>query len=81
MKQVNDINHLRSLIEEGNHDFFIKLNFGMRSSKTIDIDDDGKFCITNEIDGTEDLLTEVELQDRNITNIGYAISVGAFYCY
>jgi len=83
MKKVTSLAELRSMIVDSNiHDYFILLNGNLRSSKTIDVTDDcSKFCIVNEIDGTEQVLTESEMLDRNLTNIGYAIQNGAFFAY
>lgn len=83
MVQVKSVSELKSMIiDENKHDYFILLNGNLRSSKTIDVTDDcEKFCVRNEIDGTEQVLSESELMDRDITNIGYAIENGAFYCY
>lgn len=83
MTKVLSVAHLREMVLENNqHDFFIALKGGLRSSKQIDISDDEKlFLIINESDDTEAQLTEDELMDRNITNIGYAITKGAFYSY
>jgi hypothetical protein len=79
--KVKDLEHLKSLIENKNrHDYFIQLNFGVRSSKTIDYDN-GKFQVTNEIDGSEQVLSDSEMMDESRTNIGKAINFGAFYCY
>ena len=83
MRQVKSISDLKSMIiDENIHDYFIMLNGGMRSSKTIDVTDDcEKFCVCNEIDGSEQVLSESEIMDRDFTNIGYAIVNGAFYSY
>jgi hypothetical protein len=80
--QVKDVDDLKRLItEENKHDFFIQLNFGARSSKTMDVDDDGKFNVVNEIDGSAQKLTSEELFNESLTNIGKAIKYGAFYAY
>lgn len=83
MKKVTSLAELRSMIVDNNiHDYFILLNGNFRSSKTIDVTDDcSKFCIVNEIDGTEQVLSEGEMMDRNFTNIGYAIQNGSFFAY
>lgn len=80
--QVKSISDLKQRIYDGTHDFFIQLNFGLRSSKFMDMSDDGKkFVITNEIDDTEQELTEQQLMDCTYTNIGYAMKNGALYAY
>lgn len=81
MTKVESVAHLREMVQAGHHDFFIDLQFGLRSSKTVDVDEDGRFYIVNEIDYTEDVLTEEDLMDERMTNVGYAITKGAFYCY
>lgn len=61
-------------------DFFIYLG-GMRSSKSIQLRE-GKtlrFNIVNEIDDSEQTLTEVQLFTRS--NIGEAMTHGNFYAY
>jgi len=80
MKKVNSVEELKEMIVSGEHDFFMMLNGGLRSSKWIDFHE-GTFFVLNEIDGTEQELTGEELNDRNLTNIGYAINNGAFFCY
>ena len=82
MKQVKSIDVLKDIIAQGEHDFFIALNGGARSSKTIDYNEvTKKFHIVNESDGTKQVLTEKSLFNRRYTNIGYAMSVGALYYY
>lgn len=82
MKKVNTIEHLKKMIEEGTHDFFIQLNLGFRSSKMLDYNPiTDKFYIINEIDGTEQRLNSRNLFNKRYTNIGYAIERGAFYSY
>ena len=79
-KQVKSVNQLKTILTDGEtKDFFILLNYGLRSSKAISFDGDNTFYVLNEIDGTEQELTEQELMDSDITNIGKAINNGAFY--
>lgn len=81
-KQVKSVNQLKTILADGEtKDFFILLNGGLRSSKTISFDGDNIFYVLNEIDDTEQVLTEQELMDSDITNIGKAINNGAFYQY
>ena len=81
-KQVKSVNQLKTILADGEtKDFFIMLNFGLRSSKAISFDGDNTFYVLNEIDGTEQELTEQELMSSDITNIGKAINNGAFYLY
>ena len=80
--QVKSLSDLKQRIYDGTRDFYIQLNFGLRSSKYMDMTVDGKkFYVTNEIDGTEQELTEQQLMDRTYTNIGYALQHGALYAY
>jgi hypothetical protein len=76
MQKVNSINELKQLEGECS-DFFILLNFGLRSSKTISFDGEF-FYVFNDIDGSETALTEIELKN---SIIGEAISKGSFYKY
>lgn len=78
--QVKSVNQLKTILADGEtKDFFILLNYGLRSSKAISFDGDNTFYVLNEIDGTEQELTEQELMSSDITNIGKAINNGAFY--
>ena len=81
-KQVKSVNQLKTILADGEtKDFFILLHFGLRSSKAISFDGDNTFYVLNEFDGTEQELTEQELMDSDITNIGKAINNGALYLY
>lgn len=57
---------------------FIQLNFGVRSSKDILLDDDGNYFVINEIDGSEETIKHNELAK---TFLGEALSKGALYKY
>ena len=81
MTRINSTAELRDSINKGEHDFFIALNFGFRSSKNIHLADDGTFEVINEIDDTVQNLSEAQLHDEGLTSIGKAIDCGAFYCY
>ena len=78
MITVKDITHLRELIKQGEEEYCILLNFGIRSSKTIKIQKNGRFWIYNFIDDTLEHLTEKELWTKS--NIGRAIDTGCFIC-
>jgi hypothetical protein len=81
--QITTVEQLKELCiqEDGPIDCFIHLGL-CRSSKSIFFDEDeGKFSIINEIDGSEDVLTPEELLDESLTNIGKAINSGRFYKY
>jgi len=82
--KVKSLEHLKQLLDANGEDpldCYILLNGGFSSSKTLSYDGDKTFFILNEIDDTEQELTEEELFDRNHTNIGYAIENGAFFVY
>ena len=80
--KVKSISDLKQKIYDGTHDFFVQLNFGIRSGKYLDYSTyTKKFYVYNEIDGTEQELTEQQLMDRTYTNIGYALKNGALFAY
>jgi len=84
MKKITSLEELKKEARNTNGDyseFFIALNFGVRSSKRVLFDSEcNTFSIVNEIDDSyQDDLTEEEL--RNETNIVDAIEKGAFYKY
>ena len=82
-EQVKTVAKLRKLAKkDGGEDFFIALNGGLRSSKHISYaSDEKKFYVSNEIDGSEQTLTEKQLLNECYTNIGKAIKLGGFYRY
>lgn len=82
-KKVESIAELKEICRDERKEFFISLAGGMaRSSKTITYDSEERmFEILNEIDDTDQLLTEDELLDEAETNIGQAILAGTFYQY
>lgn len=69
--QVKSIDHLHELLDEGVQDYFIVLNGGLRSSKTLYDADDGGIMVLNHCDDTECYLAD--------TNIEEAIKKGAFF--
>jgi hypothetical protein len=70
---------LKTEAEQG-AEFFIVLNYGLRSSKDIVWDAEAKrFHVFNHIDQTEQHLTERQLLDGRLTNIGYAMKRGALF--
>lgn len=80
---VESVEHLKALSNEGYRDYFIMLGShgGLRSSKRIEwVERDGQFTIFNLIDDTEQELTEAELMDSRMTNIGEAITKRALIC-
>ena len=80
--RVNSLDELKQMCNGVTKDFFIQLNFGIRSSKTISYNKDtDTFYILNEIDGTEQELNSQTIMDEEYTNIGKAITLGSFYAY
>ena len=80
--RVNSLDELKQMCNGVTKDFFIQLNFGIRSSKNISYNKDtDTFCILNEIDGTEQELNSQTIMDEEYTNIGKSITLGAFYAY
>ena len=77
-KQIKTVNALKKAIASGHNEFAILLSGGiMRSSKHISYDGK-KFYVTNYIDETDQELSEKELFDEEITNIGRAMKADAF---
>ena len=80
--RVNSLNELKQMCNGVTKDFFIQLNFGIRSSKNISYNKDtDTFYILNEIDDTKQELNSQTIMDEDYTNIGKAITLGAFYAY
>lgn len=80
-KQIMSMEQLKKE-SEGNDDaeFFILLNYNLRSSKRIIWDEEKKrFFIFNYIDDTRQKLTETQLMSKGHTNIGYAMTKGALF--
>lgn len=78
-KQIKSVEELKKSIAQGHNDFYIILaGGGAKSSKWIDYDEtSGLFAITNLIDDSEQDLTEKQLMNSHITNIGKAMKLGA----
>ena len=80
--RVNSLDELKQMCDGVTKDFFIQLNFGFRSSKNISYNKGtDTFYILNEIDDTEQELNSQTIMDEDYTNIGKAITFGAFYAY
>ena len=80
--KVNSLDELKQMCDGVTTDFFIQLNFGVRSSKSISYNKDtDTFYILNEINDTEQELNSQTIMDDGYTNIGKAITFGAFYAY
>ena len=78
--RVTSLKKLDEILKEANGevDFFIQLNFGLRSSKSIALTEDGKYSIYNGVDDTYNILSRKELS-KSI--VGEAIKAKAFYQY
>jgi hypothetical protein len=77
--KITSMKQLKAEAEQG-AEFFILLNHGLRSSKDIVWDAEAKrFRVFNHIDQTEQHLTERQLMDESVTNIGYAMAKGALF--
>jgi hypothetical protein len=78
-KKITSIEELKAESKDG-AEFFILLRPYLRSSKYIWWDEQARhFEVTNYIDGSEQALSESEMMDKSLTNIGEAITKGAFY--
>ena len=77
--KITSIEQLKAEAEQG-AEFFILLNYGLRISKDIVWDAEAKkLHVFNHIDQTEQHLTERQLMDERLTNIGYAMKRGALF--
>ena len=78
--RVESVNHLKKILQKGDGEFFIALNYGCRSSKYLSYDRaKDLFTVENCIDGSEQRLSSREIMSKSHTNIGLAIRKGAFY--
>ena len=80
-RKINSQEGLDELIkkEKGNPlDCFVLLNYGIRSSKEISLNDNDDYCIYNECDDSEEIIVHSNLMS---TFIGEAISKGVLYKY
>lgn len=78
MKQIKSLEELKLKASAGPVDCFIRLNFGLRSSKDVEYNEDtDTWYIFHHIDGSEQELTTEELADA--TNIIEALEKGALY--
>lgn len=80
-KKITTVEQLNEAIEDDGSEFFIALAGGVaRSSKRIQRDGE-LYLVTNEIDDTEQDLTEAQLFDEKLTHIGLAMREGTFFAY
>ena len=83
--KVTSLNQLLQILDEGTSEFFILLNGGGKSWKTIglaaedDCNGQSKIEILNQMDETRQILTQKNLFNEKFTNIGKAIENGSFY--
>ncbi len=81
MRKIKSVAELKRLSKDEPLECFISLAGGLvRSSKNI-MFMDNYFSVINEIDDTEQTLTEKQLMDEEYTNIGVAIKRGALFAY
>ena len=59
---------------------FMKIELLIKVSG-FDMNEDGTFSVTNQKDGSEDLFTETELSNPELSIIGKAIQKGQFHSY
>ncbi len=80
-KRIQTLEELKAESRDG-AEFFILLNFHLRSSKWIKWEEETQvFIIHNYIDESEQVLSETEIMDEGLTNIGRAMKLGAFFSY
>ena len=80
MQRINNTDQLDFLLEKLEQvDCFIRLNGGIRSSKSIWKQEDGTYTILNEIDDSEVNLTKDEIFNNQKTLIGKDIKKGSLF--
>lgn len=81
-QKINSQKELDDLIRkvEGGYplECFVLLNFGIRSSKEISLNENNDYLVYNEIDDSEETIVHSKLMS---SFIGEAISKGALYKY
>lgn len=81
-QRIENIAELKILCnDEQAHDCYISIAGIIRSSKSVFMYENGTFSVINEIDDSEDLFTEDELLNPEISLIGKAIQNGQFHSY
>ena len=82
MQRITSIKQLDFLLEKLEQvDCFIRLNGGIRSSKSIWKQEDGVYTILNEIDDSEVNLIKYDLFDNQKTLVGEAMKKGSLFLY
>lgn len=79
--KVTSLKHLKEILAKGNGEFVLMLAGGLaRSSKYLSYDADiDTFSVVNSIDDSEQDLTSKQIMDKECTNIGEGIRLGAFF--
>lgn len=81
-QKINSQKELDDLIRKVEGDYplecFVLLNFGIRSSKDISLNENNDYLIYNEIDDSEETIVHSKLMS---SFIGKAISKGTLYKY
>lgn len=81
-QKINSQKELDDLIRKVEGDYplecFVLLNFGIRSSKDISLNENNDYQVYNEIDDSEETIVHSKLMS---SFIGKAISKGALYKY
>lgn len=81
-QKINSQKELDDLIRkvEGGYplECFVLLNFGIRSSKEISLNESNDYCVYNSVDDSEETIVHSQLMS---SFIGEAISKGALYKY
>lgn len=81
-QKIENIDELKVLCsDEQSHDCYIVIAGIIRSSKSISMNENGTFSVTNQKDGSEDLFKEEELSNPELSIIGKAIQKGQFHSY
>ena len=73
------VNSLDELKHPDERDYEMFLGGGIVFSRKTIRYQNGRFHIINHIDGSRQSLTEAEMMDKNVTNIGASIDYGTFY--
>lgn len=79
--RITSQEQLDTLIEDGLNnplDCFVLLNYGLHSSKEITFNDYGDYCIYNECDDSEEIISHDNFMS---SFLGEAIIKGALYSY
>jgi hypothetical protein len=73
LSYVENLKDFKSLLKEGYYEYLLQLGGGIAFSRKSIFYDNGKFQIVNHIDDTEQNLTEKQLMNKRITNVGLGI--------